>query len=75
MLLHKEGDKAKNRVVVKMKKMIMKRAKNIVTIRWMRRSCWNAASICLWYFMSSGVGWAEAFFRKSWYVFNFFSIC
>ena len=46
MLPQRELGRVRKRTVVKMKKIIKKRAKNMVTMRWMKRSCWNALSIC-----------------------------
>lgn len=48
MLLQREGERVRKRTEVKMKKMMRKRAKNIVMMRWMKRSCWNWRSIVAW---------------------------
>lgn len=48
MLPQRVAGRMRKRAVVKMRKIIMKRAKNMVTMRWMRRSCWNWRSMMSW---------------------------
>ncbi len=56
----------RKRIVVRMKKVIRRRAKKRVIVRWIWRSCWNWESIWAWYLRSSGVGVSAAFLMKAW---------